>query len=208
MFSRPLIAAVLLTGATTLTAQLPGSADPARITAGTYEADPLHTLVGWRVNHLGFNDYFGLFGSIKGSLVIDPANLAAARVAVRIPIRKVTTASEALTGHMLRNSSQGGKPEFFGKAPADALFVSTAVKPGTDGKSAQIDGKLTMNGVTRPVSIAATFTGAGKNPLSGKQTIGFHGMTTIKRSEWGVLGALPVVSDSVELTITAAFEKT
>ena len=209
MFSRPLLAAAaLLAGATALTAQLPGSADPARITAGTYKADPLHTLVGWRVNHLGFNDYFGLFGSIKGSLVIDPANLATARVAVRIPIRKVTTASEGLTGHMLRNSSQGGKPEFFGKAPADALFVSTAVKPGTDGKSALIEGKLTMNGVTRPVIIAATFTGAGKNPLSGKQTVGFHGMTTIKRSEWGILGALPVIGDSVELTITAAFEKT
>jgi hypothetical protein len=33
-------------------------------------------------------------------------------------------------------------------------------------------------------------------------------MTTIKRSEWEIMGALPVVSDSVELTITAAFEKT
>jgi polyisoprenoid-binding protein YceI len=208
MFSRPLIAAAaLLAGGTALIAQLPGAADPARIAAGTYNADPLHTLVGWRVNHLGFNDYFGLFGSIKGTLVLDPANLAATRVAVRIPIRKVTTASEALTGHMLRNSSQGGKPDFFGKAPADALFVSTAVKPGADAKSAVIEGKLTMNGVTRPVTIAATFTGAGKNPLSGKQTVGFHGVTTIKRSDWGVLGALPVVSDAVELTITAAFEK-
>lgn len=208
MFLRPLFAAAaLLTGVSALPAQLPGTPDPARIAAGTYTADPLHTLVGWRVNHLGFNDYFGLFGSIKGTLVLDPANLANARVAVRVPIRKVTTASDGLTGHMLRHPSQGGKPDFFGKAPADALFVSSAVKPGTDGKSALIEGKLTMNGVTRPVTIAATFTGAGKNPLSGKQTVGFHGVTTIKRSEWGVLGALPVVSDAVELTITAAFEK-
>lgn len=208
MLSRPLIlAAALFAGATTLPAQLPGQPDPSRITAGTYTADPLHTLVGWRVNHIGFNDYFGLFGSITGSLVIDPANLAASRVAVRIPIRKITTASAALTGHLLRNSSQGGKPDYFGAKPADALFVSTAVKPGADGKSAVIEGKLTMNGVTRPVSIAATFSGAGKNPLSGKQTVGFHGLTTIKRSEWGLSGDVPVVSDAVELTITAAFEK-
>lgn len=208
MFSRPLIAAVLLAGATTLTAQLPGAVDPARITAGTYKADPLHTLVGWRVNHLGFNDYFGMFGTIRGTLVLDPANLAAARVAVRVPIRKIITASEGLNGHLMREGTGTAKPDFFGRNPSDALFVSTAVKPGTDGKSAQIEGKLTMNGVTRPVIIAATFTGAGKNPLSGKQTVGFHAMTTIKRSDWGILGALPVVSDSVELTITAAFEKT
>ena len=208
MYSRPLLAAAaLLAGATALPAQLPGAADPARITAGTYKADPLHTLIGWRVNHLGFNDYFGMFGTIKGTLVLDPANLAAARVAVRVPIRKVLTASEGLTGHLLRDGSGGAKADFFGKNAADALFVSTAVKPGADGKSAAIEGKLTMNGVTRPVTIAATFTGAGKNPLTGKQTVGFHGMTTIKRSEWGILGAIPVVSDSVELTITAAFER-
>ena len=92
--------------------------------------------------------------------------------------------------------------------PEDDLSSSLALvidsNPTLEG--VQIDGKLTMNGVTRPVTIAATFTGAGKSPLSGKQTVGFHGMTTIKRSEWGILGALPVVSDNVELTITAAFE--
>lgn len=208
MLSRPLIiAAALLAGGTTLIAELPGQPDPSRVTAGTYTADPLHTLVGWRVNHIGFNDYFGLFGSITGSLVLDPANLAASRVAVRIPIRKITTASAALTGHLLRNSSQGGKPDYFGAKPADALFISTSVKPGTDGKSAVIEGKLTMNGVTRPVTIAATFSGAGKNPLSRKQTVGFHGLTTIKRSEWGLSGDVPVISDNVELTITVAFEK-
>lgn len=208
MYSRPLLAAAaLIAGATALTAQLPGAPDSSRIVAGTYSADPLHTLVGWRVNHLGFNDYFGIFGTIKGTLVLDPANLAASRVAVQVPIRKVTTASQGLTGHMLRDGSGGAKPDFFGKNPANALFESTAVKPGADGKSAVIEGKLTMNGVTRPVTIAATFTGAGKNPLSGKQTVGFHGMTTIKRSDWGVLGAIPVVSDNVELTITAAFER-
>lgn len=208
MFSRPLIvAAALIAGTTALTAQLPGQPGPTRITAGTYKTDPLHTLVGWRVNHMGFNDYFGLFGSIKGTLVLDPANLAAARVAVRIPIRKVVTASEGLTGHLLRDSIQGGKPDYFGRNPVEALFESTAVRPGADGKNAVIEGKLTMNGQTHPVTIAATFSGAGKNPLSGKQTIGFHGMTTIKRSEWGLSGSVPVISDAVELTITAAFEK-
>lgn len=209
MLSRPLFAAVaLLAGTTALPAQLPGVADPARVTAGTYKADPLHTLVGWRVNHLGFNDYFGMFGTIKGTLVLDPANLAASRVAVRVSIRKVITASQGLNGHLLREGSGTSKADFFGRNPADALFESTAVKPGADGKSAMIEGKLTMNGLTRPVTLAVTFTGAGKNPLTGKQTVGFHGITTIKRSEWEIMGALPVVSDSVELTITAAFEKT
>ncbi|MBN8500444.1 MAG: YceI family protein, partial [Sphingomonadales bacterium] len=58
-----------------------------------------------------------------------------------------------------------------------------------------------------PVTIAATFAGAGKNPLTGKETIGFHGTSVIKRSQWGLDGDVPLVSDDVVLTITAAFEK-
>jgi polyisoprenoid-binding protein YceI len=210
MFSRPLIAAVLLSCTAMLAAAPagpPGSLDPARVTAGTYRADPLHTLVGWRVSHLGFNDYFGLFGTIQGTLVIDPANLPAARVSAKIPVRKVMTASEGLTGALLRDGSGGAKPDYFGSRPADALFNSTKVIPGADGASARIEGNLTLNGVTRPLAIAARFAGAGKNPLSGKQTIGFHGTATIKRSDWGISGDIPLVGDAVELSITAAFER-
>lgn len=210
MFQRALAPLVLL-GLTTASLAAapgpPGSPDPARVTAGTYKADPLHTLVGWRVNHLGFNDYFGMFGSISGTLVLDPGNLAASRVAVRIPVKKVITASEGLTGHLLRDAKGGAKPDFFGSRPADALFSSTRVVPARDGRSAAIEGTLSLNGVTRPVTIAATFSGAGKNPLNGKETVGFHGQTTIQRSQWGLGSDVPLVADAVELTITAAFEK-
>lgn len=210
MIPRSLIAAVLIAGASALVAAPsapPGSLDPTRVSAGTYKTDPLHTLVGWRVNHLGFNDYFGMFGQVQGTLVLDPANLAAARVSVRVPVKKVITASEGITGALLRNPASGGKPDYFGSQPADALFVSTKVTPGADGRSAVIDGKLTLNGKTAPLSITATFAGAGKNPLTGKQTVGFHGTANLTRSQWGIDGDLPLVGNGVELTISAAFEK-
>jgi polyisoprenoid-binding protein YceI len=82
------------------------------------------------------------------------------------------------------------------------------VTPGADGTSATVAGNLTLNGVTKPVSIAAHFVGAGKNIMSGKETVGFEGTTTIKRSDFGVNGVLPFVSDEVKLNITIAFEKT
>lgn len=207
---RPALAALALLGTSAAlwaAGSPPGAPDPARVIAGTYKADPLHTLVGWKVNHLGFNDYFGLFGSVSGMLVLDPANLSAARVSVRIPVRKVIVASEGIAGALLRDPKGGGKPDYFGGSPGDALFASTKVSPAPDGRSATIEGNLTLNGVTRPVTILATFAGAGKNPLTGKQTIGFHGTATIKRSEWGINGDIPMVGDEVQLSITAAFEK-
>lgn len=187
---------------------VPGQPDKTRVTAGTYTADPNHSLIAWTVNHLGFNDYFGLFGSVSGTLVLDPANPAAAKVTATIPVSKVLTASAGLNAHLLRPGADGKKPDFFGPNPADATFVSTSVTPDADGKGAAIAGNLTLNGVTKPVTLAAKFVGAGKNMMSGKETIGFEAKAKLNRSDFGINGALPFVSDEVKLKITIAFEKT
>lgn len=185
--------------------QLPGQKDAARVTAGTYKTDPGHSLIGWEVNHFGFNDYFGIFGDVAGTLIIDPANPNAAKVDVTIPVAKVTTASAGLTSHLLRAGKDGGKPDFFGPAPADARFVSTKVV--ASGMTAKITGNLTLNGVTKEVVLDAEFTGAGANPFNKKETIGFEAETEIKRSDFGIAYGIPVVSDEVELDISVAFEK-
>lgn len=184
----------------------PGAPDKTRVTAGTYPADPLHTMVVWEVDHLGFSKYTGIFGDVTGTLVIDPKNLAAAKVDVTIPVAKVTTASAGLTSHLLRAGKDGGKPDFFGAAPADAKFVSTSVVPGSDGDEAKVTGNLTLNGVTKPVTLDVDFHGAGVG-MNKKETIGFQAETTIKRSDFGVSMGIPYVSDAVELEIHAAFEK-
>ena len=73
---------------------VPGAPDKARVTAGTYAADPNHTMVVWEVDHLGFSNYTGIFGDVTGTLVIDPANPAASKVDVTIPVAKPAAASE------------------------------------------------------------------------------------------------------------------
>ena len=186
-------------------AQAPGQPDPARVTAGTYAVDSGHTLVGWRVNHMGFADYFGLFGSITGTLVLDPAHLDQAQVTVRIPVRKITTASQALTKHLMIPGWGNFKPDYFGFNPADAMFSSTKVIPAADGKSAAMEGTLTLNGMTRPVTIAARFTGAGKGLLSSALNVGFEGTARINRSDFGLVADFPLVGDPVDLTISATF---
>lgn len=184
----------------------PGTASAAGVTAGTYTADAGHTLIQWKVNHFGFNDYFGIFGDIKGTLTLDPANIEASKVDVTIPISKVVTASAGLTGHLLRDGRDGAAPDFFGSAPADAHFVSTSVRK-TGENQALITGDLTLNGVTKPVSIMAEFTGAGKHPYNQKESVGFKGWGRIKRSEFGISYGLANVTDTVDLEISAAFEK-
>ena len=186
--------------------QLPGAMDVSRAQAGTYAVDPAHTLIGWRVNHFGFNDYFGLFGNITGTLQLDPANLAATKLDVTIPIAEVTTANAGLTQHLVKPAEAGKAADFFGANAAPARFVSTAVTR-TGDNTADIAGNLTLNGVTKPVTIAAEFTGAGNNPMSRVLTVGFEGTTKINRQDFNMNFAAPMVSNEVELELTAAFEK-
>ncbi len=210
LFALPVIAtgrAVAWPGIAPQTPALPGSNNPRIVTAGTYKVDSAHTLVKWEVDHFGFSDYFGIFGSPTGTLVIDPANLAAAKIDITIPVAKVTTANEGLTAHLLKPAEAGKKADFFGANPADARFVSTAVALDDDGDEAKVTGNLTLNGVTRPVVLDVDFKGAGVNPMNKKTTIGFSAEGKIRRSDFGINFALPLVSDEVELDIAAAFEK-
>lgn len=187
----------------------PGSKSIAGISAGTYKVDSWHTLVTWRVDHMGLTPYTGIFGDVTGTLELDPKRPAAAKVDVTIPVAKVTTASAALTAHLLRAPKDAdGKPDFFGADPAPAHFVSTGVKLlGKD--HAAISGTLTLNGVTKPVVLDTVFYGAGKMPamMGGGDGVGFTARATIKRSEFGLGFGVPMVSDAVALDIAAGFMK-
>jgi polyisoprenoid-binding protein YceI len=182
-------------------------ATPPAPTSGTYSTDPAHSMVGWEVSHLGFNDYYGIFGDVAGTLNLDVANIGNSTVDVTIPISSVTVASAGLKDHLLRAGQNGGNPDFFGPDPAPARFVSTAVH-ATGERTAHIMGDLTLNGVTKPVTIQAELSGNGTNGMSRKETVGFHGTTTIKRSDWNMAWGIPFgIGDEVDLNITVAFEK-
>lgn len=178
---------------------LPGKPDYSRVTSGTYAVDPAHTLIGFTVDHLGFNPYFGIFGNPTGTLTIDPAKVEQAKVAIDIPLSGLLTTSADLNKHLF------SKDFFDAETHPTARFVSTAIR--RNGADAEITGDLTIRGITKPVTLKANFTGAGIGPMNKAETIGFRAMTMIKRSDFGVSFGIPMVSDQVELTITVAFEK-
>ncbi|MBW8754377.1 MAG: YceI family protein [Sphingomonadales bacterium] len=209
------LAAAVLALAAPLAAQIenmakPGARDASRITGGTYRADSNHSMVGWRVDHMGLTPYFGMFGDVTGLLELDPKNPAAAKVEVSIPVARITTASAGLTEHLLSGPKQpGGKPDFFGPKPDDAHFRSTSVMPDVAAGKARMTGDLTLNGITRPVTLDVEFYGAAHLPkeLGGGEQVGFEARGTLKRSDFGLGMGVPLVSDEVQLDIVAAFAK-
>lgn len=197
-----LAAAVALgLAATSAAAQAPaaGPAAVKSIQAGTYKVDPHHTQVIWSVDHLGLSRLYGMVGQMSGELRLDPARPEAASVAIDIPLSGLTVTSSQFAGHLATG-------DLFDTAKfPSARFVSRSVT--VTGDKAVIRGDLTLRGVTRPVVLDARLYGAGANPMSKAQTVGFSATAKLKRSEFGLGYAVPAVSDEVSLEITAAFEK-
>lgn len=202
--SHVLLTALALAGGAPALAQIatapdqPGQPVTSRVTAGSYQVDPAHSQVAWEVNHMGFSILEGMFPVSSGSLTIDPAHPAAAKVDVTIQIDQLAVTAAPFANHLK-------SAEIFDAAKyPTARFVSTGVTP-RGGNRATITGTLTIKGVTKPVTLDATFVGAGTNPMSKKLNVGFSATAMVKRSDFGVAIAAPVVSDTVKLHIHAAF---
>ncbi len=80
-----------------------------------------------------------------------------------------------------------------------ATFESTEVK--ANGDSADITGNLTLNGVTKPVTIKAKLIGQGDDPWGGYRA-GFEGSATLKLKDFGIKMDLGPASQEVELLLS------
>jgi len=176
------------------------STDPTHVPAGTYKIEPNHTQVMFSVNHMGFSYFSGVFSSVSGTAVLSAKKPASMSVSVSVPVASVSTTSPKLTEE-LKQADWLDAAKF-----PTMVFRSTKVTE-TGPNTADVEGNLTLHGVTKPVTLQASFVGAGINPLSHTETAGFALTGTIKRADFGVAKYVPLISDDVTLTINAAFEK-
>lgn len=178
---------------------VPGNPDPAAAKPGAYKVEPYHTRVEFMVDHMGFTEWNGDFTGVSGTLSLDPAHPEASKVDIAIPVASVATTNTKLDEE-LKSPTWLDATQF-----PTIRFVSTGVTrlgPGT----ARLTGNLTLHGVTKPVVLAVRFHGAGTNPLDKAYTVGFDGITRIRRSDFGVMTYLPMIGDEVAIRISAAFE--
>lgn len=177
------------------------SPDPAQAKGGTFAADAGHTKVTWSVNHFGFSTYIGQFSAVSATLKLDPANLASTQLEATVQTASVGTFNPALDTHLK-------SPDFLDVATfPTATFKATSVK-ATGDRTADITGDLTLHGVTKPVTIQATFNRGGANPVDKTYRLGFSGKAVIKRTDFGVKSYAPVIGDEVTLQIEAEFKQT
>lgn len=178
------------------------SADPKQAPTGSYSMDVRHTQVLFAIPHLGITDYYGRFDKATGNLNFNSGTPEKSSVSVTIDMTSIDTPSHELIGELM------GASVFNTAAFPTATFKSTAVTRTGPG-SGTITGDLTLHGVTRPVTLDATFGGLTTDPFSGADDIGFRATTALKRTDFGITGMVweGVVGDEVKLTIEAMFQR-
>ncbi len=174
-------------------ALLAGFAAPAQAKPETYAFDPFHTNVYWQANHFGFSNPSGKFATVTGSLVLDEEKPADSKVDVTINTGSVETGIPLFNEH-LKNDKFFNSEKF-----PTATFQSTAVEL-TGKDTAKVQGNLTLLGITKPVTLDVKLNKVGENPISKLKTAGFSATTIIKRSDFGIVYALPGVSDDVHMS--------
>jgi polyisoprenoid-binding protein YceI len=166
----------------------------AHAAAERYEFDKAHTQILFFVNHLGFSNSQGEFHDYDGYIDFNQQSPESSYVEVDIKTASIDMDDEKWDDHM-KNS------DFFDVENHPLMqFKSTEIEI-TGENTANINGELTLLGITKPVSLQTTFNKAGVHPFNNKYIAGFSARTVIKRSEWGMNYGLPVIGDEVEIML-------
>ncbi|WP_339523420.1 YceI family protein [Pseudomonas sp. EA_35y_Pfl2_R111] len=153
-----------------------------------------HAFVNFKISHLGYSWLYGTFKDFDGSFSFDAAKPQDSKVNVTLNTTSVDT------NHAERDKHIRSDDFLNVSEHPTATFASTSVKSTGEG-TADITGDLTLNGVTKPVVIAAKFIGEGKDPWGGYRA-GFEGSTTLKLKDFDISKDLGPASESVELIIS------
>ncbi|MFZ9859344.1 MAG: YceI family protein [Roseiflexaceae bacterium] len=143
-----------------------------------WNIDTSHSEILFTVRHMMISNVRGQFNKFSGTINLDEATPTNSSVDVSIDVASINTRDEKRDGHLT-------SPDFFDAATYPTItFKSTKVEK-TGDTTGKIHGDLTIKGVTKAVTLDATFMGKAKSPW-GTTSAGFNASTKINRTDFGL----------------------
>jgi polyisoprenoid-binding protein YceI len=147
------------------------------VPAGTWTVDPIHSTVGFSVKHLGIATVRGKFEDFEGTLEIGEGD-ESARAYGTVQGVSVNTGDAGRDEH-LRSA------DFFGVDQNPELRFESAEITQVDEDSFEIAGELTMNGVTKPITLTAEVQGTETDPW-GNERVALEVTGQLDRGDWNM----------------------
>jgi polyisoprenoid-binding protein YceI len=147
------------------------------VPAGSWAIDPVHSTIGFEIAYLG--------GTFRGTFSGVEATLGDGGLAGSARVENVHVQDENLNAHLLG-------PDFFdAERYPELAFASSALR--RDGDRLEVDGTLTIKGVTRAATLEGTIAQPVVDPY-GRERIGVELSTTVDRTDFGLNWNVPLPS--------------
>src|ERR1700759_790425 len=113
----------------------------------TWKVDKAHSHLTFTVTHLAVSDVDGTFKDFDATISASKPDFSDAKFEFTAQAASVNTGVDQRDTHLK-------SPDFFnvGKYPT-VTFTSTSVKPGSAANHYTLNGNLTLDGVTKPVTV-------------------------------------------------------
>ncbi len=167
----------------------------------TWKIDPVHSGVEFKIRHLGVSNVRGTFSKPKGTVTLDEKDVTHSSVEATIDTATVNTNEEARDKHLK-------SPDFFDVEKFPAItFKSTSLSNA--GGKLTLTGDLTLNGVTKPVTLALDGPSAPQKGPRGVTVSGFSATGTVHRTDFnfGSKFSSPMLGDDVQFSIDIEMDK-
>ena len=145
----------------------------------TYEIDPQHTYPSFEADHMGgMSVWRGKINSSAGKIVLDKA-AGSGTVDVTMDMKTIDFGIDALNAH-----AQTADLFDVAKYPT-ATYTGKLVK-FQNGAPTEVDGTLTMHGVSKPVTLKIVSFQCKDHPMKKKEFCGADATATLNRDDFGV----------------------
>jgi polyisoprenoid-binding protein YceI len=154
----------------------------AQIPTGTYDLDTVHSSIGFGVKYN--------IGTFRTSFEEVGAELADGVLTGTAQVGSIKIDQPQFKQHVLAE-------DFFNADVEPTLtFRSTDIRAAADG-AVEVDGELTIRGITKPVTATGTYTTGGD--AFGNNRVGFQIETAVDRREFGLNWQNPLPSGADSL---------
>jgi polyisoprenoid-binding protein YceI len=161
------------------------------LTAGTWSLDANHSGVHFRVRHLGLSNVRGRFDKFDASIRVG-ATLDDVVVSATIDMGSVDTNQPDRDAHLR------GTDFFSTDSHPSMTFSSTKVRD-VGSNEYEVEGNLTINGISKPVKLDVEFNGLEIFPADGSTHAGFSATAEVNRDDFGIDFNMPLGMDKMAL---------
>jgi polyisoprenoid-binding protein YceI len=145
----------------------------------TYDLDPNHTYPSFEADHFGGMSILrGKFNSSSGKVVLDK-EAKTGSVEVTVDTSSIDFGNPKLNEHVKT-------PDMFDVAKYPQASYKGTLAKFKDGAPTEVEGELTLHGVTKPVLLKINQFKCMVNPMSKKEVCGADAEGTFSRADFGI----------------------